>query len=145
MGWVAGDKDGRAKGGVKVKRFTYSFAANGGAQGDVALTAVDGALPSGALVIDAWADVTVVFTSGGAATVAVKTQAAADTNAADAISGAPWSATGLKRMDALAAANGGIKLTADRTPVLTVGAADLTAGTATFAFCYIEPGEAPLA
>lgn len=145
MGWVAGDKDGRPLGGIKTKKFTYSFAVNGGAQGDIALTAQDGAIPNGAIVIRAIADVQTVPTSGGAATIAVKVQAAADANAADAISGAPWSTATPKTLDKLTIADGVlIKLTADRTPVITVGTADLTAGIIVFYFDYIFPADAPL-
>lgn len=145
MGWVAGDNEGRIRGGKKVKKFTYSFAVNGGATGDIALTAGDSTIPSGSLVVDAWADVQTVFTSGGAATVAVKLAAAADLNTADAISGAPWSTTGLKRLDKLIAADAGIKLAAAAAPVLTVATATLTAGIAVIYVEFIEPDAGPLA
>jgi hypothetical protein len=144
MGWVAGDNDGFPIGGLKTKKYTYSFAVNGGAQGDIALTANNGTIPAGAFVVEAFAEVTTPPTSGGAATIAVKIVGAADVNAADAISGAPWSAAGLKRLDKLGAADAGLKLASAASPVITVATADLTAGVINFYVRYFVPTEAPI-
>ena len=76
----------------------YEFALDGGAVGDIALRGAP-VIPSGAVIINALIYVDTVPTSGGAATIAIKTEGAADINAADAISGAPWSSTGAKRGD----------------------------------------------
>lgn len=110
----------------KVARALYDFATDGGATGDITLRG--DALPSGALIVSAFIVVDTVPTSGGAATIAIKTEGAADINAADAVSGAPWSSTGVKRADALVAANTGVKTTAARSVVATVATATLTAG-----------------
>jgi len=118
---------GLSMGERKVARARYDFATEGGTAGDIALTRGD-KIPSGALIAAAFVNVTTVPTSGGAATIAVKVEGAADLNAADAISGAPWSTTGFKKLDAVGAANQGVKTTAERTITITVGTADLTAG-----------------
>lgn len=104
----------------------YDFATEGGAVGDITLRG--DTLPSGAQVVDADILVETALTSGGAATVALKAEGAADINAADLISGAPWSTTGPKKADKLAAADNGFATTADRAITATVGAAALTAG-----------------
>jgi len=117
---------GSAMGARKVARGLYDFATDGGAVSDITLRG--DTIPSGALIVSAYIVVDTVPTSGGAATVAIKTEGAADINAADAISGAPWSSTGVKRADALVAANTGVKTTAARSIVATVATATLTAG-----------------
>lgn len=114
----------------------YDFAVDGGVSGDIGLGLT---LPSGALILGAYINVTTVPTSAGAATVAIKSEAAADLNAADAISGAPWSTTGWKAADKdLGAAP--IKLTAARQITTTIGTADLTAGVFEVLVLYLAPG-----
>ena len=114
-------------GRTKWARAQYSFATDGGAVGDITLTTTP-TIPSGALVLRSFAKVGTAFTSGGAATVAVKLEGAADLNAADAISGAPWSTTGLKQLDGTGGDNEGVVTTA----ALTAGVADIYVE-------YIEP------
>lgn len=104
----------------------YDFATDGGAVGDIALRGSP-VIPSGAVIVNALIYVDTVLTSGGAATVAIKTEGAADINAADAISGAPWSTTGPKRGD-FTATTAPILTTAARTITATVATAALTAG-----------------
>lgn len=72
----------------------YEFTKLGGAVGTIALP--NGRLPKGAVITNAYMRVVTVPTSGGAATIAVQSEAAGDIQAAAAISGAPWSTTGLK-------------------------------------------------
>ncbi len=103
----------------------YSFATDGGAVGDITLRG--GGLPAGAVIVDALVITDTVLTSGGAATVAIKVEGAADINAADAIAGAPWSTTGAKRAD-LTATTAVVTTTVARSIVATVGTAALTAG-----------------
>jgi len=74
----------------------YDFATDGGAVGDITLRG--NSIPSGAIIVDALLHVDTAL-AGATATCAIKTEAAADINAADAISGAPWSTTGAKRAD----------------------------------------------
>ncbi len=113
----------------------YDFAVEGGAVGDITLRG--DAIPSGAIIVDSLIHVDTVLTSGGSATVAIKTEGAADVNAADAISGAPWSTTGAKRGD-LTATTAPVKTTAARSIVATVGTAALTAGVFRIVVWYVE-------
>lgn len=113
----------------------YDFATDGGAVGDITLRG--NTIPSGAIILDALLHVDTVPTSAGAATVAVKVESAADINAADAISGAPWSAAGAKRAD-LTATTAPVKTTAERSIAITVGTAALTAGAFRVYVKYVE-------
>lgn len=124
------------EGRKKYARAAYSFAADGGATGDITLTTTP-VIPSGALVTEAIIKVNTALT-GATATVALKLEAAADLNAADAISGAPWSTTGVKRADKLGVADAGIVTTAARSVVATVGTAALTAGAFDVIVEYME-------
>lgn len=129
----AGVPGGRVKAAVGL----YDFGVDGGAVGDIPLRG--DRIPSGAVIVDSLIHVDTVLTSGGAATVAIKTQGAADVNAADAISGAPWSSTGAKRGD-LTATSAPVKTTAARTITATVGTAALTAGKFSVVVWYVELG-----
>lgn len=124
-------------GRTKVARGLYEFALDGGAVGDIVLRG--DSLPSGAIITDALIHVDTALTSGGAATVAIKTEGAADINAADAISGAPWSTTGAKRGD-FTATTAPIKTTAARNITATVATAALTAGKFSVLVFYVELG-----
>lgn len=104
----------------------YDFAVDGGVTGDIALRG--DTLPSGAHVEKATIITETAPTSAGAATVALKAEGAADLNAADAISGAPWSAAGIYAADKFLDGAARVKTTADRAITATVGTADLTAG-----------------
>lgn len=126
---------GLSLGQPKCARASYDFAVDGGAVGDITLRG--DSVPSGAIITDALIHVDTVLTSGGAATVAIKTEGAADINAADAISGAPWSTTGAKRGD-FTATTAPIKTTAARAIVATVGTAALTAGKFSVIVWYVE-------
>jgi len=122
-------------GRTKWARASYDFAVDGGAVGDIALRG--DRIPSGAVILDSLIKVDTALTSGGAATVAVKVESAADVNAADAISGAPWSTTGAKRGD-LTATTAPVTTTAARTITATVATAALTAGKFSIAIAYVE-------
>lgn len=130
---AAGGAPGVAKPAVGL----YSFATDGGAVGDITLRG--DAIPSGAIIVDALLHVDTVPTSAGAATVAVKVESAADINAAGAISGAPWSTTGAKRAG-FTATSAPVKTTAERSIVVTVGTAALTAGAFKVVVWYVELG-----
>lgn len=127
-----------SSGRSKWARAQYSFATDGGAVGDITLTTTP-VVPSGAIVVNAVVKVGTVLTSGGAATVALKLEGAADLNAADLISGAPWSSTGVKKCDKFDAENEGVLTTAARSVVATVATAALTAGVFDVYVEYIEP------
>lgn len=116
---------------VKVARWDYDFATDGGAQG--AITLRGGELPSGALVIDARVVVTANVTSGGAATVSIGLEAATDMRAAATLATAPaLNATGVKAL------LNPVLTTAARDVVATVATADLTAGTFYVVVTYVE-------
>jgi hypothetical protein len=122
-------------GEVKWAVAEYDFAIDGGAVSDIALRGDK--IPSGAVIVDALVKVSTALTSGGAATVAIKTEGAADINAADAISGAPWSTTGTKRPD-FVPTTAPITTTAERSITATVATAALTAGAFKVAIGYVE-------
>lgn len=126
---------GLGLGEVKVARGLYDFGTDGGAVGDITLRG--DTIPSGAIIVDALLQVDTAVTSAGAATVAIKTEGAADINSADAVSGAPWSSTGAKRAD-FTATSAPITTTAARSIVATVGTAALTAGAFTVLVSYVE-------
>lgn len=121
---------------VMVGRTKYDFGVDGGATGDIGLGLT---VPSGSLILGAYINVTTALTSGGAATVALKSEGAADINDADAISGAPWSTTGWKAAD-LSVGSTPIELTADREITATVATAALTAGVFEVVVLFLPPG-----
>jgi hypothetical protein len=113
--------------GRGVAKFTYDFDSQGGASGDIVLQGTP--LPKNAIIWDGVVDVITVPESGGSATIAVTTaQSANDLITAAAISGSPWSTTGLKALVPVGDAAHGIKMTADRAPKIVIGTADLTKG-----------------
>lgn len=110
-----------------VLKAQFDFSVLGGAQGSVTLKDEDGAdatLPSGAIITRVWIDSITDPTSGGAATVALSSEGAADLLAATAIAGITGIIEGLP--DGTAAQM--IKLTAAREIVAVIATADLTAG-----------------
>lgn len=139
MGVIEGsytlDHDAPGLGRVKQAVARYDFDLDGGAVGDITLRG--DTIPSGAILVDSLLKVDTALTSGGAATVAIKVESAADINAADAISGAPWSTTGAKRGD-FTATSAPITTTAARSIVATVATAALTAGKFSVVVSYVE-------
>lgn len=103
----------------------YEFAVDGGAIGDITLRG--DSLPLGAVIVNALLHVDTAVTSGGAATLAIKTEAAADIQSAVVVSGAPWSTVGAKRTT-FTATTAPVKTTAVRPIIATAGAFALTAG-----------------
>lgn len=120
------DSNGLPLAGGKIfQTFTYDFSRDGGAQG----TFILGSLPSKFVVTRAWVDVITALTSGGGATGALSTgQGAGDLVTAAAVSGAPWSTTGIKATSAVDTAGSAIKMTASRQPTFVVATADLNGG-----------------
>lgn len=139
MGVIEGTRK-VAAGGIymgqkKVARADYDFAVDGGAVS--AITLRGDSIPSGAVIVDVLLHVETAVTSGGAATLAIGTEAATDMNAADAVSGAPWSTTGAKRGD-FTATTAPVKTTAARGIVATIATAALTAGKFSVLVWYVE-------
>ncbi len=122
---------------MQTARARYDFAVDGGAVGDIDLTAA-GALPANAVVITGFIEVDTVPTSGGSATIALKTEGAADLLAATAISGAPWSTTGRKSVIPVGTGATSVKTTAARKIQATVAVAALTAGVFDVVLGYVE-------
>lgn len=121
----------------KYARGLYDFAVEGGAVSDITLRG--DTIPSGAIVTRVVIDVDTVPTSAGAATIALKAEGAADLQAADVISGFPWSSTGAKNGDAQFSVAANIPTTtAARSIVATVGTAALTAGVFSVIVGYVE-------
>lgn len=119
---------GPGRGEPQLSSFLYDFATDGGAISTIALRGGDAPLPSGAIVTDALIVVETPLT-GASATVAVQVEAAADVQAAAAVSGAPWSTAGKKRGSALTATTAPVvTTTATRNPSIVVAAGALTAG-----------------
>lgn len=109
-----------------IVRGDYSFAVDGGAIGDINLTA-GLPIPAGSTILGAVIEVVTVPTSGGAATIALRIEGGADVQAAAAISGAPWSTVGV-RLATLTRASAPLRTTAARAITATIGTAALTAG-----------------
>ena len=124
-------------GEVKLYRADYSFATDGGAVGTIALSGTTG-IPSGAILLSAYLEVTTVPTSAGAATIAVQVESAGDVQAAAAISGAPWSTTGVKLSSARTRAAAPVKTTAARDVSAVIATAALTAGAFRVYVEYVE-------
>lgn len=111
----------------KVARGRYNFATDGGAQGDIDLTSA-AQIPANAVIMGGFVEVDTPPTSGGAGTVAIKVEGAADIVAAAAVSGAPWSTVGRKSVIPVFTGATSVKTSTARKIVATVGTADLTAG-----------------
>lgn len=105
----------------------YDFAVDGGAAGALTLRG-DNSIPSGAYIVGGFLEVLTGVTSGGAATVAVNSNGAGDVVAAAAVSGAPWSTTGIKSVIPAFTGATTVKTTAARSLAITIATAALTAG-----------------
>lgn len=103
--------------------FVYDFAVHGGAVGNLDLGIT---VPAGTIILDGIYDVVTPLTSGGAATVALKVEAANDVLAAAAINTA--GTAGLHAIVPDGTAAKAIKATQDRKVTLAVAVAALTAG-----------------
>ncbi len=111
-----------------VARYFYNFGVDGGL---IATTQLRGpTLPDNAVIKDAYIDVTVVPTSGGAATIGLGFETTTDINNEDAVSGAPWSAIAVVATDAPTHGTPGgyVKLTGNKGLQMIIGTAALTAG-----------------
>lgn len=111
----------------------YDYSKHGGAVGDITLD--DSSLPLGAIITRVLIDAKTALTSGGAATIAVKSASAADLLGATAV--ASW--TGLIDGIPVNTAATSIKLAADAQVKLTVAVAALTAGIADVYVEYVMP------
>lgn len=116
---------------VREARAVYDFAANGGAVGDIVLSSQ---LPPGAVILTGFVDVLTAPTSGGAATVALKVEGAADILAATAIGSLTL---GRKSIIPNGAGVNAVKTTVARNITVTVATAALTAGRFVVSLWYV--------
>ena len=125
---------------LKVATGTYDFSKQGGAIGTIALNGKN-VIPSGAVIVGGFIDITTQLTSGGAATIAVQVNAANDISTAVAV--ASWTA-GLKNVlpagtTGAVTASTAVKTTAARDISIVIAAVALTAGVCKVALYYYEP------
>ena len=113
----------------------YDFAVDGGAVATITLRSSDGPIPTGSYIMGGLLEVDTIFTGAGAS-VAVQVEAAGDTVAAAAITGAPWSTTGRKSIIPVFTGATSLKTTAARLPAFVISAAVLTAGKASLILFY---------
>ncbi len=125
------------RGGLQSAVASYSFASEGGAVSTIALTGST-FIPSGAVIVGGYIDVTTALTSGGAATVAVQVEAANDITTAVAV--ASWTAGRKNILPALTSgaltAGTHVKTTAARDVSIVVATAALTAGAFSVVLIY---------
>lgn len=117
---------------IKTAVGEYDFAVDGGAVGQLTLRGsgtLGAGLPSGAVITGGYVEVDTGVTSGGAATISIDLEAAADVVAATLVSNALWANTGRKSV--IPAFTGATSLkttTATRSIKATIAVAALTAG-----------------
>lgn len=114
----------------------YDFAVDGGAVSTITLRGVGingGEIPNGSVITGGYIDVATQPTSGGLATIAVNSQAAADLKAATAVT-----ALTVGRHDVIPDATGdtSVKTTARRNLAIAIATAALTAGKFTVTVFY---------
>lgn len=122
---------------LRVARGRYNFAVDGGVVGDIDLTRV-AQIPANAIILGGFVEVDTPPTSGGAGTLAIKVEGAADIVAAAAVSGAPWSTAGRKSVVPVFTGATTVKTTAARKIQATIGTADLTAGALDVVLFYTQ-------
>jgi hypothetical protein len=119
----------RIGGTVTVLVAEYDFAKDGGAIGTITMRSLGemgSSIPSGAIIKNGLLQVLTAVTGTGAS-VALQAESAGDLVATAAISGAPWSTTGMKTLIPQGAASA-ILTTAERPLKMVISAAVLTAG-----------------
>lgn len=116
------------RGAERTEAFLYDFAVQGGAQGAITLTDLDGTaitLPAKAIIRDAYLETLTTLTSGGSATVDIGITGNTDLFFDEAYDNAMFTAAAITAVNDEVPA----KVGASAVSVLaTIGAADLTAG-----------------
>lgn len=117
-----------------VAMYVYDFAVDGGTHGSAITPVASVTLPANAIVTAAWMHVVTAVTSGGALTLSADLKSAGDLVAATAVGSLTLNAviTGAAQTTAL-------RIAADTTPTVTVGAADATAGKVRVYLKYFYP------
>lgn len=123
--------------GFRVARGDYSFATDGGAVGTIPL--MGGTLiPAGAIILGGILEVTTAVVGAGAS-LGIQIEAAGDTVAVAAVSGAPWSTVGRKSIIPAFTGATVLKTTAARDISAVISAAVLTAGVFKVVVLYLDP------
>ena len=124
---------------MKAIRGRYDFSVDGGAVGDIELSAEE--IPAGAVILGGFVEVDTAVTGNTNATLAIKVEGAGDIVAQAAVSGAPWSTTGRKSVVPVFTGTTTVKTTTARKIVATVGTAALTAGVVDVVLFYVQMGD----
>lgn len=136
---LAGTVDGL--GSLRVARFTFNPSATAGLR-TIAAHGLGVTIPISAVVVGGFVQVNTLFTSASTntGTIAISVEGANDIITAAAVSGAPYSSTGLKAIipKANTPESTGIALTAAREVTATVAVAALTAGKLTGFLYYVQ-------
>lgn len=123
--------------GIKVARGDYSFAVDGGAVSTIPL--IGGTpIPSGSIILGGFLEVTTAVVGAGAS-LGIQIEAAGDTVAVAAVSGAPWSTTGRKSIIPAFTGATTLKTTAARDISAVISAAVLTAGVFKVVIFFLDP------
>lgn len=117
----------------KTWRGFYDFAVDGGAVSTIVLRSPDGPLPNASVITDGFVDVTSSVLSA-TGTIALNSEGAGDLVAA--VGQASWTA-GRKSIVPAGTGVTAIKLTAARSPALTIATAVFTAGAFTLVLKYV--------
>lgn len=127
-------------GALQVARFTFDAGVTGNRT--IAAHGTGVYLPANAIVVGGFFEVNTAFTSanGNNGTIAIKVESANDIQTAAAVSGAPYSTTGVKAIvpKANTPESTGIKITQQREITCTVAVSALTAGKLTGYLYYVE-------
>lgn len=136
---VAGSNDSVAI----IRKWSYSFADEGGAVGAITLDGADGnaeVIPNGSIITRSWTDVKTAMTSGGAATVALGYTGNDNAfKAATAYNDAAYTDVDAQTAEVP------LKVTSDVSVLATVATAALTAGAFDVYVEYIPPAGKGLA
>lgn len=127
--------EGVSYGAIKTARGDYSFAVDGGAVSTIPLMGATG-IPSGSIVLGGFLEVTTAVVGAGAS-LGIQIEAAGDTVAVAAVSGAPWSTTGRKSIIPAFTGATTLKTTAARDISAVISAAVLTAGVFSVVVFYV--------
>jgi hypothetical protein len=111
---------------IQVVRGRYDFANDGGAAGTIAIT-TGTPIPDNAYIVGGFMEVDTAPVGSGAS-IGIRVEGSGDIVAVAAISGAPWSTTGLKDVVPDSTGSTVVKTTEARNISAVISAADLTAG-----------------
>lgn len=126
----------RNTGAMKTVAAQYDFAKLGGAVADYNLGV---RIPAGAIIVNAFAHVQTAATSADStATIALKAETANNIFTAAAVSGAPWSTTGMKlAIPDLATVADYKSISAEAELIMSIAVQALTAGKINFFVTYV--------